>query len=163
MTLKMAGRVSMHELLLHAAGKQSETDSVIQASNAISCFLHYLPSILYTPVGPNFFSPVGTSFSNIDIAFFTLTTLGRTPIANGLEVWRGFHQSTKALLAGHLGINVDVASTVFRTGSITVLEYLCKVFNLRSQQDIAGISFTELLKALKGGSLSMQISTRFHI
>ena len=90
-------------------------------------------------------------------------TLGRTPIANGLEVWRGFHQSTKALLAGHLGINVDVASTVFRTGSITVLEYLCKVFNLRSEQDIARISFPELLKALKGGSLSLRIPIRLPV
>lgn len=96
--------------------------------------INYIPSVLYTPVNSStFFSPIG-----------------RTPIAGGLEVWRGFHQSVKCLLAGHLGINVDVASTIFRAGAISLLDYACKVLNLRGTQDLSRISADVLNKALKG-------------
>lgn len=89
--------------------------------------------MLYTPVGGEFYSPIS-----------------RTPISGGLEVWRGYHQSVRAMMAGHLGINVDIASTVFRKGGITLIEYILEVTRGRDANDIARMSKNDLAKIVKG-------------
>jgi eukaryotic translation initiation factor 2C len=57
----------------------------------------------------------------------------------GLEIWRGYHQSVRGMMAGHLGINIDLASCVFRKGGISVLEFLCEVLQARDANDLGRI------------------------
>lgn len=110
----------------------SESENFLSASNALSVALRYVPSILYVPVFNEFYSPVS-----------------RVPITGGLEVWRGYHQSVRVLMAGHLGINVDIASTVMRKGGITLIDYILEVKKLRSPNDIGRIPASDLNKLLK--------------
>lgn len=49
------------------------------------------------------------------------------------------HQSIKSLMAGHLGINVNVASTVFRKGCIPVLEFLCEALGVRNAHELSSL------------------------
>jgi eukaryotic translation initiation factor 2C len=118
----------------------SETENVLHASSALSVALRHVPSMLYTPVGSEFYSPIS-----------------RTPISGGLEVWRGFHQSVKALMAGHLGINVDIASTVFRKGAISLIDYILEVGGVRDVNDISRMRKEELLKVVKGTIESLKL------
>jgi eukaryotic translation initiation factor 2C len=117
--VRKVNTVSFHELLLFAQGKGKETDNVLHCSNVLSIVLRHVPSMLFTPVGQNFFTPEG-----------------RIPMMGGLEIWRGYHQSVKALMAGHLGINIDLASCVFRKGGISALDYLCEVFGVRDNEQL---------------------------
>ncbi|KAH9251607.1 hypothetical protein BASA81_010516 [Batrachochytrium salamandrivorans] len=96
-TVRKVGRINFHDLLMFTSGRGAETESVMQASTVLAVLIRHVPSMLFTPVGANFFTPEG-----------------RKPITGGLEVWRGYHQSVRSMMAGHLGINIDVASTVFR-------------------------------------------------
>ncbi len=41
-----------------------------------------------------------------------------------------------AQMGGHLGINVDIASAVFRQGPMDLIDYLLKVMNARDVRDI---------------------------
>jgi eukaryotic translation initiation factor 2C len=117
--ISQVSQVDFHNLLLYAQGKSINSDSVTHACTALSAALRYVPSLLYVSIGSNFFSSHGC-----------------TDINGGLQVWRGYHQSVRVLMAGHLGINVDVASSVFRKGGITLIEYLYDVFGVRDVQDI---------------------------
>ncbi|KAJ3325485.1 hypothetical protein HDV06_004344 [Boothiomyces sp. JEL0866] len=131
-TIKKTSTFNLHQLLLFAQGKSRETENVLSCSTALSVLLRHVPSMLFTPVGSNFFTPND-----------------RVPISNGLEVWRGYHQSIKAMMAGHLGINVNVCSTVFRKGNISVLDYLCEYLGCRFG-DIPKLSHSLIEKGLKG-------------
>ncbi|KAI8914093.1 hypothetical protein BC831DRAFT_179551 [Entophlyctis helioformis] len=120
--IRQTARINLHDLLLFTAGKGPETESVMHASVALSVLIRHVPSMLFTPVGQNFFTPEN-----------------RRPIMGGLEVWRGYHQSIKSMMAGHLGINIDVASTVFRKGEISVIDYLMELFEINNPEDIVRI------------------------
>ncbi len=52
------------------------------------------------------------------------------------------------MLSGHLGINIDIASTVFRKGGISVLEYLQDTLNCRNVDDISKMSRKSIEQAL---------------
>ncbi|KAJ3271560.1 hypothetical protein HDV01_006522 [Terramyces sp. JEL0728] len=132
LTIKKTATINLHELLMFAQGKGLATENVLHCENALSVVLRHIPSMLFTPVGSNFFTPVD-----------------RVPIAGGLEVWRGYHQSIRAMVAGHLGINVDVASTVFRKGNISVLDYLCEIYNVEFNK-VQRLSIAQIEKGLKG-------------
>jgi eukaryotic translation initiation factor 2C len=132
-TFKKVATIELQRLLKFAAGETKEDDLVLTASASLSVFLRYIPSLLFVSVGSNFFTPEN-----------------RIPLAGGLEIWRGVHQSFKSLLAGHLGINVDIAATVFRKGGISVLDYITEVTNCR---DISRLSLADISKALKGVSV----------
>ncbi|KAJ3275401.1 hypothetical protein HDV01_000693 [Terramyces sp. JEL0728] len=131
--MRKTATINLHELLLFAKGKCTESENVLHAATALSVVLRHIPSMLFTPVGSNFFSPIG-----------------RTPISGGLEVWRGYHQSVRSLMAGHLGINIDIAATVFRKGNMPLLDYLMEVLNCRNENDLARIPSQQLDKACRG-------------
>lgn len=120
--MRKVNTVSFHELMLFATGKGQETDNVLHSTNILSVVLRHVPSMLFTPVGQNFFTPEG-----------------RIPMFGGLEIWRGYHQSVKAMMAGHLGINIDLASCVFRKGGISALDFLCEVLQVRDANELARI------------------------
>jgi eukaryotic translation initiation factor 2C len=97
--IRKVAEVSFNDLFNFVNRKTHETEKAIQCSNVLSVVLRHIPSMLFTSVGPNFFTPEA-----------------RVPVKGGLEIWRGYHQSVKAMMAGHLGINIDIASCVFRKG-----------------------------------------------
>jgi eukaryotic translation initiation factor 2C len=132
-TMKRVTSINVGRLLQFAQGKCSEDDSVLQAYQCLQVALRHVPSLLFVPVQSNFFTPEG-----------------RTPISGGLEIWRGYHQSVRAMMAGHLGINIDLASTVFRAGGISLIDYIIKVVGCRGPSEISSIKFDVLNKALKG-------------
>ncbi len=72
MVIRKTVEISMHELLLFAAGKGQETEGVIHSTQALSILLRHLPSMLFVPVGSEFYSPEN-----------------RIPISGNLEIWRG--------------------------------------------------------------------------
>ncbi|EGF76744.1 hypothetical protein BATDEDRAFT_92312 [Batrachochytrium dendrobatidis JAM81] len=119
-TVRKSVRISFHELLLFTTGKGPETEEVMHATSALSILIRHVPSMLFTPVGANFFTPEG-----------------RKPISGGLECWRGFHQSIRSMMAGHLGINIDVASTVFRKGEISAIDYCLETLGLRDMDQLS--------------------------
>ncbi|KAH6601413.1 hypothetical protein BASA61_001975 [Batrachochytrium salamandrivorans] len=102
--VRQVARINFHDILMFTSGVAPETESVMHASVALAVLIRHVPSMLFTPVGANFFTPEG-----------------RKPIGGGLEIWRGYHQSIRSMMVGHLGINIDVASTVFRKGEISVM------------------------------------------
>lgn len=58
-------------------------------------------------------------------------------------------------MSGHLGINVDIASTVFRKGSISVIDYLFELLGCRNIQDLERLPRLHLRikEVLKGVSV----------
>lgn len=143
--IRKVKELSMHSLLMVAQRKciiilfffnnvfiAAEDSSSMETANALSALLRYVPSLLYVPHKAEFFSPVS-----------------RVPISGGLEIWHGYHQSVKAIMAGHLGVNVDIAVAVFRKGGMSVIDYLLDVAGLNNPNDIARKSPRELLKYLK--------------
>lgn len=99
--IRKVATLNFHELLQFAQGKGMETDNVLNLNNTLSIVLRHVPSMLFTPVQQNFFTPEG---------IIIILNKGRIPMMGGLEIWRGYHQSVKAMMAGHLGINIDLAS-----------------------------------------------------
>ncbi|KAJ3300746.1 hypothetical protein HK104_006045 [Borealophlyctis nickersoniae] len=136
--LRKTATIDFHELLLYAAGKGPESDAVQHAVTALSTVLRHAPSMTYTSVGANFYTPHDS-----------------TPLTGGLEVWRGYHQSLRVLMAGHLGVNVDVAATVFRKGDYHVLDLAMDIFNVSDVVALARApQFRErLLMELKGAKV----------
>ncbi|KAI8906430.1 Piwi domain-containing protein [Gorgonomyces haynaldii] len=148
---RVAG-VILHDLLKLAQGKDPETESTLHGSNALSVALRHVPAMLYVPVGANIFMPHG-----------------RVSISGGLEIWQGFHQSVRVMMAGHLGVNVDVAATCFRQGGMSVLDYACDMLDARDVQDLSRMSNLKrrLLSVLNGVSVvtmhSNTIKQRFRL
>jgi eukaryotic translation initiation factor 2C len=130
--MKLVADLNLGRLLEFCNKKCPEDATVTHATQCLSVVLRYVPSLLFVPVGSNFFTPEG-----------------RVPISGGMEVWRGYHQSIREMMAGHLGINIDLASTVFRMGGISALDYVSQVCNKRVE-DIGTLSRDRLSKALKG-------------
>lgn len=130
-SLKYVKDLSLAGLMSVALGNAAEDASTLETSNMLSVLLRYVPSLLYVPHKNEFFSPVN-----------------RRQISGGLEIWRGYHQSVRAIQARHLGVNVDIASAIFRSGGMSVLNYLQEVANLRPN-DIGNMRPRELLKLLK--------------
>ena len=73
--IKQVAKVTFHDLLLYSKGQGPYNEAAKHANTCLTAVLHYLPSIVFTPVGSNFF-----------------TETNKTQISGGLEVWRGYHQ-----------------------------------------------------------------------
>jgi eukaryotic translation initiation factor 2C len=83
----------MQRLGLFLEGRMRETPT--DAIMALDILLRHRPSLLYTTVGRCFYTPDSAA-----------------PIANGAQLWQGFHQSIRPTL-GHMLINLDVSATAF--------------------------------------------------
>jgi eukaryotic translation initiation factor 2C len=91
--LRKLREISMNSLVEFLNGNTAETP--IDAITVVDVLLRHRPSLLYTTVGRSFYTP--------DMAI---------SIAQGAQLWQGFHQSVKAA-AGNLLINLDVSATAF--------------------------------------------------
>ncbi|KAI8822400.1 Piwi domain-containing protein [Fimicolochytrium jonesii] len=119
-TLKQVAKIDFHSLMLFMSRQGAEDDTALHATTALSTVLRHVPGMTFVTAGANFYSPED-----------------RTHIAGGLEIWRGYHQSIRVMMAGHLGVNVDVAATVFRQGEVTLLELLKNALKCRDFDEMA--------------------------
>ncbi|TPX63495.1 hypothetical protein SpCBS45565_g06583 [Spizellomyces sp. 'palustris'] len=87
------GEINMHRLHLFLEGKSHEAPH--DAVMALDILLRHRPSMLYTTVGRCFYTPEGSA-----------------SIANGAELWQGFHQSIRPSQHKML-LNLDVSATAF--------------------------------------------------
>ncbi|KAJ2997992.1 hypothetical protein HDV02_004994 [Globomyces sp. JEL0801] len=122
--IRKTATYNLHELLLYTQGKAAETENVLHATTALSVVLRHIPSMLFTP--------------GFDLLFLISSC---------------YHQSIRAMLAGHLGINVDVASTVFRKGEISVIDFILESMGGRHVDDIKRYSIASLSKILRAVSV----------
>ena len=83
----------MHKLGLFLEGRATETP--VDAIMALDILLRHRPSLVYTTVGRCFYTPDSAA-----------------SIANGAQLWQGFHQSIKPT-RGQMLINLDVSATAF--------------------------------------------------
>jgi len=131
--LKKLGEIEMAPLTAFLNGIISETPH--DAIAALDILLRHRPSIIYTTVGRCFYTPDSAA-----------------GIANGAQLWQGFHQSLKPSRGGML-INLDVSATAFyQPGS--VLDITAKILGKNSPSDLrTPLSDKDRLKvekALKG-------------
>ncbi|KAI9206024.1 Piwi domain-containing protein [Polychytrium aggregatum] len=131
-TIKQVAVVNMHELALFVQRQAAMSENISQAMSAISVVLRHVPGQKFISVRNNFFSPYS-----------------RIGISQGLEIWRGYHQSPIAMLSGHLGINIDVAAAVFRTGGRNLVDLATELMGCGSPQEIPRVrDFLKLLREL---------------
>ncbi|KAI8591999.1 Piwi domain-containing protein [Geranomyces variabilis] len=92
-TIKKVGEINMNRLHHFLEGKTREAP--IQAIAALDILLRHRPSMMYTTVGRCFYTPEGSA-----------------SIANGAELWQGFHQAIRPSQHKML-LNLDVSATAF--------------------------------------------------
>ena len=132
-SLDHSADIALSRLMDYTAGRCSEDESVITAATCLAVLLRHVPAMVYVNVGMNFFTPES-----------------RIPMAGGLEIWRGYHQSLRAMMAGHLGINVGLAAAVFKKGGVTVIDFLLDALSLRDINDLTRRSPAEVKSVLSG-------------
>ncbi|TPX71401.1 hypothetical protein SpCBS45565_g01159 [Spizellomyces sp. 'palustris'] len=111
LTLKQVAKIDFHSLMLFMKKKGPENEAALHATTCLSNVLRHVPGMTFVSAGPNFYSPDD-----------------RTHISGGLEIRRGYHQSVRVLMAEHLGVNIDVAATVFRQGGVSLLDLILQHF-----------------------------------
>ena len=134
-SLKQTSEINLAELLRLARGQTVQSDVTLHGETALSVLLRHVPSMLFTPIGPNFFTPKD-----------------RQPITGGLEIWHGYHQSVRPMQNGKLGVNIDLAAASFVKGDISVIDYLMESLGVSNPNDLASNSraASNIQKTLKG-------------
>ncbi|KAJ1553664.1 Eukaryotic translation initiation factor 2C [Cladochytrium tenue] len=93
LVLTKIGEINMQRLGLFLEGRIGETP--VDAIVALDILLRHRPSLIYTTVGRCFYTPDSAA-----------------TIANGAQLWQGFHQSIRPS-QGQMLINLDVSATAF--------------------------------------------------
>ncbi|KAI9203830.1 Piwi domain-containing protein [Polychytrium aggregatum] len=133
LTIAKIGEINMSRLSLFLDGRLSETP--LDAIGALDILLRHRPSLMYTTVGRCFY-----------------TSDSAAMIANGAQLWQGFHQSLRPA-RGQMLINLDVSATAFyQTGP--VVEIVAKILGKQSAGELRSIlsdkDRQKLEKTLKG-------------
>jgi len=133
MTVKKIGEINMQKLGAFLDGRIAEAP--LDAMLALDILLRHRPSLLYTTVGRCFY-----------------TSDSAQTIANGAQLWQGFHQSIRPS-RGQMLINLDVSATAFYQPG-PVVEMIAKILGKNSPADFRnGLMDKDRLrleKALKG-------------
>lgn len=139
-TMKPTTSVNLGALKKFILKEGPECDDCLHSITAITSFVRHIPSFKFVSIGPNLYSPDE-----------------RVAVYGGLEIWRGFHQSIRALKAGHLGVNVDVAAAVFRRGNAKLLDLILEVLRLHSPEDLVKIRDLpdKISSSFKGANMVM--------
>ncbi|KAJ3182043.1 hypothetical protein HDU87_000383 [Geranomyces variabilis] len=130
--IKKVAQVDFHSLMQFVAKRGPENEAALHTITAFTAVLRHVPGMTFVTAGANFYSPED-----------------RTHISGGLEIWRGYHQSIRVLMAGHLGVNVDVAATVFRQGGVTLLELTKTMMRVPNVAELAKIPYPVLRSRLQ--------------
>lgn len=139
-TIKPTTSVSLEALRKFICGRGPENSECTHCITSITAFARHIPSFKFVSVGANLYSPDD-----------------RVAIGGGLEIWRGFHQSIRALKAGHLGVNVDIAATVFRRGNAKLLDLILETLKVETPNDLLKIRDlpAKISASFKGSNLVM--------
>ncbi|KAJ3190960.1 hypothetical protein HK101_008206 [Irineochytrium annulatum] len=144
LVIRKIGEINMQRLGLFLEGRISETP--LDAIMALDILLRHRPSLAYTTVGRCFYTPDSAA-----------------AIANGAQLWQGFHQSIRPTF-GQMLINLDVSATAFHQPG-PVVEMVAKILGRNGAGDLrAPISDKDrikLEKTLKG--LKVVVTHRGHI
>ncbi|RKO93090.1 Piwi domain-containing protein [Blyttiomyces helicus] len=115
LTIKKVGEINMQRLAMFLEGRISETPH--DAIMALDILLRHRPSLVYTTVGRCFYTPDSAA-----------------SIANGAQLWQGFHQSIRPT-RGQMLINLDVSATAFYQPG-PVIEMVAKILGRQGPQDL---------------------------
>ncbi|RKO87447.1 hypothetical protein BDK51DRAFT_17710, partial [Blyttiomyces helicus] len=115
-TLKKVGEINMahlHDFLEGNTVVSVPSNAVV----ALDILLRHRPSMLYTTVGKCFYTPEGAA-----------------QIANGAELWQGFHQSARPARSMML-LNLDVSATAFYEAG-PVVDIIARIIGRRSAEEL---------------------------
>ncbi|KAI9193484.1 Piwi domain-containing protein [Polychytrium aggregatum] len=118
-TFKEATTINFFELQRFCHAKADKSESIEHALAAIGIILRSVPSRHYLRIRDNIFSPND-----------------RIKISNGLEIWRGFHQSARPMRCGSLGVNIDIATAAFRTGGKNLVDIAMDILDCKDPRNI---------------------------
>ncbi|KAI8917692.1 Piwi domain-containing protein [Powellomyces hirtus] len=114
-TITKIGEINMHRLHLFLEGKTREAP--VEAITALDILLRHRPSMMYTTVGRCFYTPEGSA-----------------SIANGAELWQGFHQAIRPSQNKML-LNLDVSATAFLEAG-PMVDMVAKILGRTRPDDI---------------------------
>lgn len=138
------GEINMQRLGLFLEGRTGETP--LDAIMALDILLRHRPSLVYTTVGRCFYTPDSAA-----------------AIANGAQLWQGFHQSIRPS-RGQMLINLDVSATAFYQPG-PVVDMVAKILGKTSAGELRSIisdkDRIKLEKTFKG--LKVVVTHRGHI
>ncbi|KAI8828499.1 Piwi domain-containing protein, partial [Chytridium lagenaria] len=144
LVIRKLGEINMQRLGLFLDGRLAEAP--MDAILALDILLRHRPSLTYTTVGRCFYTPDSAA-----------------AIANGAQLWQGFHQSIRPTF-GQMLINLDVSATAFYQPG-PVVEMVAKILGRNGAGDLRGpISEKDrikLEKSLKG--LKIVVTHRGHL
>ncbi|KAF7823308.1 protein argonaute 5-like isoform X1 [Senna tora] len=130
-TIRFASKPDLHSL--HQFIKRLHLESPQETIQALDVVLRASPSEKYTVVGRSFFSP----------------TLGPTgELGDGIEYWRGYHQSLRPTQMG-LSLNIDVSARSFYE-NIFVTDFVAKHFRFNFSRPLSDQDRVKVKRALKG-------------
>ncbi|KAJ3183568.1 hypothetical protein HDU85_001997 [Gaertneriomyces sp. JEL0708] len=113
--IRKVGEINMHRLHSFLEGRAPEAPH--DAIMALDILLRHRPSMLYTTVGRCFYTPAGSAL-----------------IANGAELWQGFHQAIRPSQHKML-LNLDVSATAFVEAG-PVINVVAKILGKARPEDI---------------------------
>ncbi|KAJ3416061.1 eukaryotic translation initiation factor 2C, 2 [Chytridiales sp. JEL 0842] len=144
LTITKVGEINMQRLGLFLEGRIPETPT--DAITALDILLRHRPSLMYTTVGRCFYTPDSAA-----------------SIANGAQLWQGFHQSIRPAL-GNMLINLDVSATAFYQPG-PIVDMVAKILGRHSPSDLrtplSDKDRLKLEKTLKG--LKISVTHRGHV
>ncbi|KNC97956.1 uncharacterized protein SPPG_06944 [Spizellomyces punctatus DAOM BR117] len=127
--IKKVGEINMQKLSAFLDGRLADTPN--DAIMALDILLRHRPSLTYTTIGRCFYTPDSAA-----------------SIANGAQLWQGFHQSIRPT-RGQMLINLDVSATAFYQPG-PVIEMVAKILGRHSGADLrAPLSDRDRLKVEK--------------
>ncbi|XBH95025.1 hypothetical protein VPH35_085662 [Triticum aestivum] len=89
------------------------------------------------------------NYVTVSRSLFTTTFGHRGDIGEGLECWRGYHQSLRPTQMG-LSLNIDISATSFFK-SVTVVQFVLEFLNLRdASRPLTDRDRVKIKKALRG-------------
>ncbi|KAI9002409.1 Piwi domain-containing protein [Gaertneriomyces semiglobifer] len=115
LSIKKIAEINMQRLGAFLDGRLADTP--LDAIAALDILLRHRPSLTYTTIGRCFYTPDSAA-----------------SIANGAQLWQGFHQSIRPT-RGQMLINLDVSATAFYQPG-PVVEMVAKILGRHSAADL---------------------------
>lgn len=130
-TVRYASKADLHHLWQFL--RRLQLDNPQETIQALDVVLRASPSEKYTVVGRSFFSP----------------SLGQPgELGDGIEYWRGYHQSLRPTQMG-LSLNIDVSARAFYE-NIFVTEFIAKHYSFNFSRPLSDQERIKVKKALRG-------------
>ncbi|XP_027345224.1 protein argonaute 5 isoform X2 [Abrus precatorius] len=130
-TIRYASKTDLHHLTQFL--NRLQLDCPQETIQALDVVLRATPSYKYDVVGRSFFAP----------------ELGQPgPLGGGIEYWRGYYQSLRAIQMG-LSLNIDVSARAFYE-KIMVIEFIEKHFKFNLSRPLSDQDRVKIKKALRG-------------